>query len=65
MTTLLQLGVHQDLLIYRSRLIFMITSRFMRNCLPRDQSLSDLLYSWKFEARNSLNLAVTAVTGQH
>ena len=35
------------------------------NCLPRDQFQSDLLYNLKFEAGNSLNLAVTAVFGQH
>ena len=33
-------------------------------CFPRDQSLSDLL-TGNFEAGNSLNLAATAVIGQH
>ena len=35
------------------------------NCFPRDQYLSDFLYSRKFEDENSLNLAVTAVVGEH
>ena len=35
------------------------------NCFPREQSLSDLLHSWKLGAGNSLNLAVTKVVGQH
>ena len=39
--------------------------RKKNNCFPRDQSLSDLLYRKKFEDENSLNLAVTAVVGQH
>ena len=36
------------------------------NCFLRDQPLSDLLHSWKFWSwRNSLNLTVMAVIGQH
>ena len=35
------------------------------HCFPRNQSLSDLLYNWKFEAGNSLTVAATAVVGQH
>jgi len=30
-----------------------------------DQSLSDLLFNCNFEAGNSLNIAVTAIVGQH
>ena len=34
------------------------------NCFPRDQSLCDLWIAGNFEARNSLNLVLTAVVGQ-